>query len=152
MINIADIRPDAELKQLLEGKITIKKAADADYTPIEVYQQGERPNTKLENEFIDININGVVRAKLQPLGLFYGNLAVSVYCKTYDNGAVNQIRVNSIVSQLEEYLKYRKSGRYFFELNPQNIITPTTINVTSGYSVTVLNVEWQMYEQPDTDN
>lgn len=151
MINIADIRPDAELKQLLEGKITIQLSA-ADYATLPVYQQGERPNTGLASEFIDININGVVRAKLQPLGLFYGNLAVSVYCKTYDNGAVNQIRVNSIVSQLEEYLKYRKSGRYFFELNPQNIITPTTINVTSGYSVTVLNVEWQMYEQPETDN
>lgn len=146
MINIADIRPDAELKQLLEGKITIKKAANADYTPIDVYQQGERPNTKLADEFIDININGVIRSRTQPLGLFYGNLAVSVYCKTYDNGAVNQIRVNSIVSQLEKYLKYRKSGQYFFELNPQNIITPTTINVTSGYSITVFNVEWHMNE------
>lgn len=146
MINIADIRPDAELKQLLKDKITIIKAAGANPTAIDVYQQGERPNTKLADEFIDININGVIRSRTQPLGLFYGNLAVSVYCKTYDNGAVNQIRVSSIVSQLEEYLKYRKSGRYFFELNSQNIITPTTINVTSGYSITVFNVEWRMNE------
>lgn len=151
MINIADIRPDAELKRILDKQIVIE-ISEAETATLPVYQQGERPNTGLASEFIDININGVVRAKLQPLGLFYGNLSVSVYCKTYDNGAVNQIRVNSIVSQLEKYLKYRKSGRYFFELNPQNIITPTTINVTSGYSVTVLNVEWQMYEQPETDN
>ncbi len=145
MISIADIRPDAELKQCLEGKITIQTSA-ADYATLPVYKQGERPNTGLANEFIDININGVVRSKLQPLGLFYGNLAVSVYCKTQNNGVVKQNRVNAIVSQLEEYLKYRKYGKYFFELNPQNIITPTTINVTSGYSVTVLNVEWQMYD------
>lgn len=145
MTNIADIQPDAELKQCLEGKITIQTSA-TDTTTLPVYRQGERPNTGLANEFIDININGVVRAMVHPLGLFRGNLAVSVYCKTQNNGVVKRNRVNAIVSQLEEYLKYRKIGKYFFELNPQNIITPTTINVTSGYSVTVLNVEWQMHD------
>lgn len=148
MINIADIQPDAELKRCLDGKIIIQTSATTT-TTLPVYQQGGRPNTGLANEFIDININGVIRSMLQPLGLFRGNLAVSVYCKTQNNGAVNQVRVSSIVNQLEGYLKYKKYGKYFFELNPQNIITPTTINVTSGYSITVLNVAWWMSDDEE---
>lgn len=151
MINIADIQPDAELKRCLEGNITIQTSA-ADMATLPIYQQGERPNTGLADEFIDININGVIRSRTQPLGLFYGNLAVSIYCRTQNNGVVKRNRVSSIISQLEKYLKYRCHGRYFFELNPLNIITPTTINVTAGYSVTVLNVEWRMDENETIDS
>lgn len=145
MIKVADIRPDAELKKCLEGKISIQ-TSEWNITSIPVYQQGERPDTGLADEFIDINVNGTVRAMLHPLGLYRGNLAVSVYCKTQNNGVVKQSRVTSIISQMEEYLEYKRYGRYFFKLNADNIITPTTINVTSGYSVTVLNVEWRMNE------
>ena len=146
MTSIAEIRPDSELKKCLEGNITIQISEEADYATIPVYQHGERPNTGLADEFIDISINGVIRSKTKPLGLFYGNLAVSVYCKTQNNGVVKEYRVSEVVSKLEEYLKYRKYGKFFFELNPQNLITPTTINVSSGYSVTVLNVQWRMFE------
>lgn len=145
MMTIADIRPDAELKHLLEGKITIQTSA-AGYTTLPVYQQGGRPNTGAGDEFIDVTFNGGFKAMLQPLGFYRGNLAVSVYCRTFDDGSVKQRRVSAIVGQLEKYLKYRSYGRCFFELNPQNIITPTTTNVVTGYSVTVLNVAFTFNE------
>lgn len=145
MMTIADIRPDAELKQLLDGKVKIQTSADG-YAVLPVYCQGGRPNTGVPDEFIDVNFNGGIRAALQPLGFYRGNLAVSVYCRTFDDGSVKQRRVSAIVGQLERYLKYMAYGRCFFRLNPQNVIMPTTTNATTGYSVTVLNVEYTFDE------
>lgn len=145
MIKISDIHPDVALKEVLDGKITVHTDADNTET-LTVYEHAERPNKGLDNHFIDITINGVIRAMTYPLGVFRGNLAVGVYVRTKANGAVKQNHINEIISQLEEVLKYNKHGRYFFELSAGNIITPTSVNVTLGYSVTVLNVEWRMDE------
>ena len=137
----SEIRPDIALKQLLDKQIVLQKSA-TESVEIKAYAQGERPNTGLDDEFIEILFNGVVRAKTKPLGLFRGSLAVIVYVKTYDDGSVFQYRVDSILKQLEDTVSLVSYEDFFFEINPDNIITPTTVNITSGYSTTILNIEW----------
>ena len=137
----SEIRPDLALKALLDGQIVLRKSA-TESVVIDVYAQGERPNTGLASEFVDILFNGAVRSLTKPIGVLRGNVVVSVYVKSYEDGSVFQYRVDSIMKQIEEKVSSTSSGNYFFEINPDNIITPTTTNIASGYSTTILNIEW----------
>ncbi len=137
----SDIRPDLALKELLEGNILLQKS-DSDTVTIDVYAQGEAPHTGLASEFIEILINGVVRSITKPIGVLKGNLAVQVFVKSYEDGSVFQYRIDSIVKQIEEKVSNVTSGCYFFEFNLDNIITPATTSLTSGYSTQILNVKW----------
>ena len=137
----SEIRPDLALKALLEGQIVLRKSA-TESVVIDVYAQGERPNTGLASEFVEILFNGSVRSLTKPIGVLRGNVVVSVYVKSYEDGSVFQYRVDSIMKQIEEKVSSASSGDYFFEINPDNIITPTTTNIASGYSTTILNIEW----------
>lgn len=137
----SEIRPDLALKTLLEGQIVLRKSA-TESVVIDVYAQGERPNTGLDSEFVEILFNGAVRSLTKPIGVLRGNVVVSVYVKSYEDGSVFQYRVDSIMKQIEEKVSSKESDGYFFEINPDNIITPTTTNIASGYSTTILNIEW----------
>ena len=137
----SDIRPDLALKRLLEGSIVLQKS-DSDTATIDVYAQGEAPHTGLASEFVEILINGAVRSITKPIGVLRGNLAVQVFVKSYENGSVFQYRIDSIVKQIEKKISNATSDGYFFEFNLDNIITPTTTSLTSGYSTQVLNVKW----------
>ena len=137
----SEIRPDIALKKLLEGKIILQRS-ETEFADIKVYAQGERPNDRLDTEFVEILINGIVRSVTKPLGFLKGNLALAVYVKTYDDGSVFQYRLDHILKLIEERVSNIASEDYFFEINPDNIITPTTINVSTGYSTTILNIEW----------
>lgn len=137
----SEIRPDLALKSLLEGQIVLRKSA-TESVVIDVYAQGERPNTGLASEFVEILFNGAVRSLTKPIGVLRGNVVVSVYVKSYEDGSVFQYRIDSIMKQIEEKVSSASSGDYFFEINPDNIITPTTTNIASGYSTTILNIEW----------
>ena len=137
----SEIRPDLALKTLLDGQIVLRKSA-TESVVIDVYAQGERPNTGLASEFVEILFNGAVRSLTKPIGVLRGNVVVSVYVKSYEDGSVFQYRVDSIMKQIEEKVSNKESDGYFFEINPDNIITPTTTNIASGYSTTILNIEW----------
>lgn len=137
----SEIRPDLALKTLLDGQIVLRKSA-TESVVIDVYAQGERPNTGLASEFVEILFNGAVRSLTKPIGVLRGNVVVSVYVKSYEDGSVFQYRIDSIMKQIEEKVSSASSGDYFFEINPDNIITPTTTNIASGYSTTILNIEW----------
>ena len=137
----SEIRPDLALKALLEGQIVLRKSA-TESVVIDVYAQGERPNTGLASEFVEILFNGAVRSMTKPIGVLRGNVVVSVYVKSYEDGSVFQYRVDSIMKQIEEKVSNAMAGNYFFEINPDNIITPTTTNIASGYSTTILNIQW----------
>lgn len=137
----SEIRPDIALKKLIEGKIILQRS-ETEFADIKVYAQGERPNEGLDTEFIEILINGLVRSVTNSLGFLKGNLALAVYVKTYDDGSVFQYRLDQILKLIEERVSNIASEDYFFEINPDNIITPTTINVSTGYSTTILNIEW----------
>lgn len=137
----SEIRPDIALKKLLEGKIILQRS-ETEFADIKVYAQGERPNDGLDTEFVEILINGIVRSVTKPLGFLKGNLALAVYVKTYDDGSVFQYRLDHILKLIEERVSNIASENYFFEINPDNIITPTTVNVSTGYSTTILNIDW----------
>lgn len=137
----SEIRPDIALKELLEGNITLQRSK-VEFADIRVYAQGERPNDGLDTEFVEILLNGIVRSVTKPIGVLRGGLALAIYVKAYDDGSVFQYRVDSIMEQIEEKVSNVTSGDYFFKINPDNIITPTTVNVTTGYSITILNIGW----------
>lgn len=140
-IRPSEIRPDLALKSVLDNQIMLQKSA-TESAVVKVYAQGERPSTKLDDEFVEILFNGAVRSKTKPIGLVRGALLVAIYVKSYEDGSVFQYRVDSILKQLEEKVSSVSADRFFFSLNLDNIITPTTVNITSGYSTTILNVEW----------
>lgn len=137
----SEIRPDIALKKLLEGNIILQRSA-TEFADIKIYAQGERPNDGLDTEFVEIMINGLVRSVTKPLGFLKGNLALAVYVKAYDDGSVFQYRVDQILKLIEEKVSNVASEEYFFEINTDNIITPTTVNVSTGYSTTILNIDW----------
>lgn len=137
----SEIRPDLALKNLLDGNIILQKS-ETDFANIKVYAQGERPNDGLDSEFIEILLNGSVRSVTKPMGLLRGSIALAVYVKTYDDSSVFQYRVDALLKLIEEKVSPSTSENYFFEINPDNIITPTTVNVTTGYSTTILNINW----------
>ena len=137
----SEIRPDIALKKLLEGNLILQRS-ETDFADVKVYAQGERPNDGLDSEFVEILLNGSVRSLTKPIGVLRGNLALVVYVKTYDDSSVFQYRVDALLKLIEEKVSPSTSENYFFEINPDNIITPTTVNVTTGYSTTILNIEW----------
>lgn len=137
----SEIRPDLALKRLLEGNIILQKS-ETEFADVKVYAQGERPNDGLDSEFVEILLNGSIRSVTKPMGLLRGGIALAVYVKAYDDGSVFQYRVDALLKLIEERVSLSGFGNYFFEINPNNIITPTTVNVTTGYSTTILNIEW----------
>lgn len=137
----SEIRPDIALKKLIEGKIILQRS-ETEFADIKVYAQGERPNDGLNTEFVEIMINGLVRSVTKPLGFLKGSLALTIYVKAYDDGSVFQYRVDHILKLIEEKVSNSTSEGYYFEINPNNIVTPTTVNVSTGYSTTILNIEW----------
>lgn len=137
----SEIRPDIALKKLLEGNLILQRS-ETDFVDVKVYAQGERPNDRLDSEFVEILLNGSIRSVTKPIGLLKSSIALAVYVKTYDDGSVFQYRVNALLKLIEEKVSNVVSGDYFFEINLDNIITPTTVNVTTGYSTTILNIEW----------
>ena len=137
----SEIRPDIALKKLLEGNLILQRS-ETDFVDVKVYAQGERPNDVLDSEFVEILLNGSIRSVTKPIGLLKSIIALAIYVKTYDDGSVFQYRVDSLLKLIEEKVSNVVSGDYFFEINLDNIITPTTVNVTTGYSTTVLNIQW----------
>ena len=137
----SEIRPDIALKKLLEGNLILQRS-ETDFVDVKVYAQGERPNDGLDSEFVEILLNGSIRSVTKPIGLLRSSIALVVYVKTYDDGSVFQYRVDTLLKLIEEKVSPSTSENYFFEINPDNIITPTTVNVTTGYSTTILNINW----------
>lgn len=145
MITLAELHPDKALEALLQGNVSIAISA-SDSRIAEVYRQGERPNTDLGDEFIDVLPNGVVQAMTKPLGVYRGNLAVTLYCKAQSDGTAKFNRINSMLSQVESLANYKSSGKFFFKITPSNVITPMTYNSATGYTTMTINIEWNTTE------
>ena len=145
MIPLSQLQPDKALKDLLDGKVSIAMSA-SESRIAKVYRQGERPNTDLGDEFIDVLYNGTIRAMTKPMGVYRGNLAVTLYCKAQSDGTAKFNRINSMVSQVESLVKDKSSGKYFFAITPNNVITPMSYNSATGYMTMVVNIEWHTTE------
>lgn len=146
MTSIADLNPDVALAALLDGKVSVQTSATQSHT-IRAYADEERPNKNLADEFIDVEWNGGAQSLTNPLGLFRGNLAVVIWCKAQTDGRAKKKLVKQIVGQVAELVCGKTSQGFFFDFNPDNVITPTTTNLTTGYSTTILSVGWHTTDE-----
>lgn len=143
---IADLNPDVALAALLDGKVSVHTSA-TDIHTIRAYADEERPNKNLADEFIDVEWNGGARSLTNPLGLFRGNIALVIWCKAQTDGRAKKKLVKQIVSQVAPLVHRKVSQGFVFTFDPTNVITPTTTNLTTGYSTTILNVEWHVTDE-----
>lgn len=147
MTSIADLNPDVALAALLDGKVSVQTSATQSHT-IRAYADEERPNKNLADEFIDVEWNGGAQSLTEDPALFRGNLMLTIWCKAQTDGRAKKKLVKQIVSQVADAI-YRvpTSGGFHFRFDPTNVITPTTTNLTTGYSTTILNVEWHVTDE-----
>jgi len=141
-MTIAELTPDTALAALLDGKVEVQ-TSETEKHFIYAYEQARMPNKGLADEFITIQNNGVITSRTKPFGLYLGNLALTIYCKSYEDGTANINNLHQIVVQCEQIVNGTTSQGFFFELDATNVITPPTVNLTTGYATTILNVAWR---------
>lgn len=142
MSTIADIAPDIVLAKLLDNKIKVQTSATQSHT-IRTYDDESRPNKGVGDEWVDVKWNGVARSLTDDPALFRGNLLLTVWVKAQPDGRAKKKIVRQIVSQITSLVHLAVAGGYVFRFDPSQVITPTTTNLTTGYSTTILNVEWR---------
>lgn len=143
MSTIADLNPDVVLASLLDGKVTVQTSATKSHA-IRAYGDGERPNKGVGDEFIEVAWNGGARSLTEDPALFRGNLLLTIWCKAQTDGRAKKKLVRQIVGQVAPLVHRRVREGFVFTFDPSNVITPTTTNLTTGYSTTILNVEWRV--------
>lgn len=144
-MTIAEINADGILAKMLDNNIEVQTSSKESHK-IRCYGDNERPNRKLGDEFIEIRVNGNIQSQTEPIGLFSGNLMMIVWCKTMADGRVKKNIVSQILTQAEQLIKGVSMQGYFFDISSDSVITPTTTNLTTGYSTTIINVEWHTTE------
>lgn len=140
-MTIAELTPDTALAALLDGKVEVQTSATEKHT-IRAYEQTKMPNKGLADEFITIQNNGVITSRTKPFGLYVGNLALTIYCKSNTDGTAKTNRLRQMVAQCELIVNGKVSDGFFFEFDATNVITPPTSNDSTGYATTTLNVAW----------
>lgn len=141
MIRISSIKPDVELRDFLNGEISVVTAGGVTKT-VTVYGDWERPTNGAPDDFIVIFLNGNVGGVGMDTPFAKGYIMVSLYCKLNNDGSVKKSRVEKILDQFDHLIEKRLTDNYHFEYDSNRFITPTTPNVTSGYSITTLNLKW----------
>lgn len=141
MIRPSDINPDVELRDFLTGKINVG-LSDGSTAPVTVYGDWEKPTNEVPDDFILVMINGTAGGVGTGVDYAEGYLAVSLYSKLNDNGTVKKNRVKKILRQFDDIIERTKTAHFFFRYASPQYITPTTPNITSGYSITTLNLVW----------
>lgn len=146
MSTLANLTPDIVLAALLDKVVTVQTSETESHV-IRAYADEDKPNVGLGDEFIEVDWNGSARSLTRPIGVFRGNLALSIYVKTQTDGRAKKKLVRQIIAQCEELVNGKVSDGFYFEFDPMNVITPTTVNLTIGYSTTVLNVSWRVTDE-----
>lgn len=127
---------DIELKSLLTNIVVGS-------SPITVYSDGETPTTGVPDDYIEVLYNGGVDSVTEDRAVGRGYMIVALSCRLFEDGSVKTNRVRKILEQFECKVNKAKTEHYFFKLPPDGFITPTAANQTTGYSTTILNVEWR---------
>ena len=141
MKKISDITPDTVLAGMLDNAVIVTTSKTQNHS-VRAYGDGETPNTISDDEFISIGWNGNVQSVTFPVNIYRGNLILSIYVKTQSDGRVKKHITAQIVERCVRLIDGKAKEGYCFTLNPSNVITPTTVNLTTGYSTKILNVEW----------
>lgn len=135
------IHPDVELRDFLQGKITVGLPGGGS-KDVTVYGDWEHPTNEAPEDFVIIMINGDINGFGMDIPYAEGYLAVSLYSKLNDDGSVKKLRVEKLLEQFDELVQNRLTDHYFYYYAAPQFITPTTPNMTSGYSITTLNLRW----------
>ena len=141
MKKISEITPDTVLAGMLDNAVIVTTSKTQNHS-VRAYGDGETPNTISDDEFISIGWNGNVQSVTFPVNIYKGNLILSIYVKTQSDGRVKKHITAQIVEMCVRLIDGKAKEGYCFTLNPSNVITPTTVNLTTGYSTKILNVEW----------
>ena len=149
MKEISEITPDTVLAGMLDNAVIVTTSKTQNHS-VRAYGDGETPNTISDDEFISIGWNGNVQSVTFPVNIYKGNLTLSIYVKTQSDGRVKKHITAQIVERCVRLIDGKAKDGYCFTLNPSNVITPTTVNLTTGYSTKILNVEWHTTSTPTT--
>lgn len=141
-MNIGELIPDIALSELLDNKAEVKLSA-TQIRKVRCYSDGRQPTKGLGEEFLDITWNGGAKSGIEGLGLWEGALLLCVYVKLLPDGTVNTPRVRQLLTQSEMLVHFKSHKGYFFNLNPSQVVMRTTPDPSSGYSATMVNVEWR---------
>ena len=141
-MRIEDLNPDEVLASLLDGNVMVD-ISPAESRAIACYADCRAPNMDLDDEFLSVIDNGPVRSRTQAPGLFKGNLALTVFCRLLDDGTAKKRRIRQITGRCARICQGVCKDGFVFRLDPSQMITPTTPNPVTGYSATVVNVEWR---------
>nr|DAQ74158.1 MAG TPA: hypothetical protein [Caudoviricetes sp.] len=151
MNTIADLNPDVALAALLDGKVSIDYGSQGGVQTVPCYAAGVQPEKGLPKSFISVEWNGGAQSLTEDPALFKGNLMLIVYCQmlnsTTKGQTVNTGRVRKLLAQVAPLVHRKVSRGFVFSFDPTNVITPTTPNLTTGYSTTILNVEWHVTDE-----
>lgn len=143
MSRLQNLTPDVVLRKHLEGKVRVR-TDEEEWRDVKVYADGERPNSKLGKELIELTWNGAAESLTQPIGLYRGNLALVVWVKSQPDGRVKTQLVRQIIGQIEDLVNGIHKEGFHFNFDSTSVIMPTNSNIESGYSTTVLNVAWHV--------
>lgn len=141
MISPSSIHPDLELRDFLQGRVSVGLPSGGRKT-VAVYGDWERPSNDVPDDFIVVMHNGDIGGVGMKTDFADGNLIISLYCRLNDDGSVKRNRVSKILAQFDGLIEGLLTENYFFKYDDPRFITPTTPNVTSGYSITNLNLRW----------
>ena len=141
MIKPSDIHPDVELKEFLTGKIQVGLPGGTSAN-VTVFGDWEKPTNEVPNDFLLVMNNGDIGGVGMQVDYAQGYVAVSLYCKLNDDGTVKKNRITKILNQFDSLVERCQTESYFFRYAHPQFITPTTPNITSGYSITTLNLIW----------
>lgn len=140
-MNPSSLHPDEALRDYLQGRVSVD-VGGAVMENVAVYSDWEKPNNGAPGDFIIVMLNGDVGGVGMDTPYAGGYLLVSLYCKLNEDGSVKKHRVSKILEQFDGLLEGLASGGYFFKYDAERFITPTTPNITAGYSITTLNLKW----------
>lgn len=141
MIRPSDIHPDVELREFLQGQIHVGMA-NGTTRNVTVYGDWEKPTNDVPDDFLIVMNNGDVGGIGMNINYATGYVAVSLYSKLNDDGTVKKNRVTKILEQFDDLIERLQTASYYFRYASPQFITPTTPNITSGYSITTLNLIW----------
>lgn len=139
-MTLAELTPDTALAALLNEQVIVYTGYESRH--IRCYAQAKMPNKGLADEFISVQWNGSARSRSERLGIYQGDLVLTIYCKLQTDNTAKTRRIRQILEQCQGLVHRKRSQRIFFTFNSMNVIMPTTPNLTNGYSTTALNVEW----------
>lgn len=141
MIRPSDIHPDVELREFLQNKINVSLAS-GESSAVTVYGDWEKPTNEVPDDFLIVMNNGTIGGVGMDIDFATGYVAVSLYCKLNIDGTVKKNRITKILEQFDNLIERLQTTSYYFRYASPQFITPTTPNITSGYSITTLNLVW----------